>query len=81
MNEYVPGMCMYCVSRLLPYHTEIQCPIFQVPNGIVNQTGTKLGDTADVICDSCYEIHGTGQLTCLENGDWDYESPTCQRKD
>ena len=46
-------------------------------NGNVTFTGTVNGSTANYSCRFPYQIAGETLRTCLVNGDWSGEDPTC----
>ena len=55
------------------------CPTLGNPtNGVVDLSGTSLGDTATYTCDSGYELVGTPVLNCQHDGTWDNSPPLCQ---
>ena len=55
------------------------CPTLGNPtNGVVDLSGTSVGDTATYTCDSGYELVGTPVLNCLANGAWDNSPPVCR---
>ena len=40
-------------------------------------TGTNVGDQAIYSCDQHYELIGQYNRTCLDNGNWSAEDPSC----
>ena len=55
------------------------CPTLGNPtNGVVDLSGTSVGDTATYTCDSGYELVGTSVLNCLANGAWDNSPAVCR---
>ena len=60
----------------------IRCPdLNDPPNGRVNQTGNKPGDTADYECDDGFKLVGDKYRECLKTGDFDGEEPICKSND
>ena len=55
------------------------CPTLGNPtNGVVDLSGTSVGDTATYTCDNGYELVGTPVLNCQNDGTWDNSPPLCQ---
>ncbi|CAH0560178.1 unnamed protein product [Brassicogethes aeneus] len=49
------------------------------PNGDdrENNTGVEAGTQVEFICEKNTELYGENILTCLQNGNWDFETPNC----
>ena len=48
-------------------------------NGSLDQiSGTTYGQTAVYTCTTGYDLFGTDQVTCMENGQWSADPPVCQ---
>lgn len=74
----------------LSHHTEIRaqrCFCFasaiycgvppRIPNGMVSwSTGVTFGSTTTYICNHQYDLQGSANITCLENGAWQ-KPPVC----
>ena len=48
-----------------------------IPNVMLCYTGLTPGSTATYSCDEGYELSGSGQLVCQDDGTWDGPAPTC----
>lgn len=46
-------------------------------NGEAFETSVAIGGTATFRCDRGYELVGESQLTCLSDGRWSGNVPTC----
>ena len=47
------------------------------------QNGFVVGNNGHVVmfdCDPGYELYGDAQVMCLNNGNWSFKLPQCQRK-
>ena len=62
------------------YTTETCSQLSDPANGIVRWTGLTTGSLAVYICDSGYELSGEQIRTCMSNGMWSGQEPTCIRK-
>ena len=57
-----------------------ECPILQDPDdGSVeyNKQVRFNPNTANYTCDEGFDLEGMKNRTCLTNGSWSYEDPTC----
>ena len=57
-----------------------KCPILQDPDdGSVeyNEEVRLNPNTANYTCDEGFDLEGMKKRTCLTNGSWSYEAPTC----
>ena len=48
-------------------------------NGTVTWTGLTYGSVAVYNCDNGYQVSGDQTRTCMSNGTWSGEEPTCLR--
>ena len=56
----------------------IMCPPLTDPdNGMVTWTGLTPDSTATYTCDTGFELNGVETRTCLNNGTWSDDAPTC----
>ena len=70
MLDYV-----YCCTSLYAGCGELPHP----SNGNVMETGLTEGSNAVYTCDSDYQLVGERIRTCMSNGMWSGEEPTCLR--
>ena len=62
--------------------TSIDCYSLSPPaNGEVFFTTTFSGSTAEYSCNEGFNISGIHTRTCLVNGEWSDETPTCVGED
>ena len=62
-------------------HTAVDCGDLPNPdNGQVTLTSTTFGSTANYTCDPGFELVGIAMRTCMANGEWSGEAPTCSRE-
>ena len=67
-------------SISLPVVT-VTCPSLPNPgNGIVDVRGNQPGDTAVYSCNPGFTLDGEGARTCVEDGEWSGDEPTCISK-
>ncbi|KAI8515636.1 hypothetical protein Bbelb_064490 [Branchiostoma belcheri] len=61
----------------LPTCTAVQCPLLSPPlNGFMTGSNSY-GDVVNFTCEPGYNLVGTSSLTCLSDGTWDGNLPTC----
>jgi len=75
-------MCTYNHINSLFYYlilpTVAECDPLKPPDkGDVELSGLTIGSHATYSCESGYELVGTEFRTCLNNGLWSGEEPTC----
>ena len=51
-----------------------------ISNGGVVQTGTTVDSTATYSCLPGFTLEGLATRTCLANGEWSGQAPTCKRE-
>ena len=72
---------VYAVLSNVYSHTAVDCSSLDDPdNGQVTLSGTTLGSTATYTCNPGFVLDGTDVRTCMANGEWSGEVPTCNRK-
>uniref|UniRef100_A0A8C1SBI8 Sushi, von Willebrand factor type A, EGF and pentraxin domain-containing protein 1 n=1 Tax=Cyprinus carpio TaxID=7962 RepID=A0A8C1SBI8_CYPCA len=49
----------------------------EIPNGYVRYTRLQFSQSVTYSCHRGYSLQGPETLTCLENGQWQQEAPTC----
>ncbi|XP_076145380.1 sushi, von Willebrand factor type A, EGF and pentraxin domain-containing protein 1 isoform X2 [Alosa pseudoharengus] len=58
----------------------VECPAPKdIINGKVSYAQLQFSRSVTYSCQQGYRLQGTETLTCLENGEWDQEAPTCQQ--
>jgi fibulin 1/2 len=64
-----------------PLCSLVLCDLVKPPlHGRSSNKETNCGSTSRVFCDECYAITGlVDELTCLPNGSYDHEVPSCNR--
>ena len=60
--------------------TAVECPEPQIENGYLNEEPRYVGYTARYSCNDGYRLVGKVSRTCLPNGTWSDENPTCEGK-
>ena len=70
----------YCL--LLSCYISVTCQYFPIEHGNVTFNGIPSypGDSAAIVCDNDFELHGAEILTCSSNGTWSDLTPTCKEK-
>ena len=54
------------------------CPVLEAPeNGRIISTSRNVGARVTYSCLPGFELQGVKQRTCLSNGEWAYEQPSC----
>ncbi|XP_051576791.1 sushi, von Willebrand factor type A, EGF and pentraxin domain-containing protein 1 isoform X5 [Myxocyprinus asiaticus] len=49
----------------------------EIPNGSVKYSKLQFSQSVTYSCQKGYRLQGPETLTCLENGEWDQEAPSC----
>ncbi|XP_013394148.1 sushi, von Willebrand factor type A, EGF and pentraxin domain-containing protein 1 [Lingula anatina] len=63
----------------VPVCQAIECPDPGIPNhGSRDDDGHQFGRSAFFLCHEGYVLQGVPKITCLANGTWDSEAPSCQ---
>jgi len=59
-----------------------QCEQPSIEDGTFNpvQNGYGAGDMVEFECNMGFYLNGVDKITCLPNGDWSDDFPTCERK-
>ena len=75
-------VCVSSVSQMRQIiYTTASCSELSDPaNGIVIWTGLTTGSLAAYACDNGYQFTGERIRTCMSNGTWSGQDPTCIRK-
>ncbi|CAH1800624.1 unnamed protein product [Owenia fusiformis] len=71
----------YDPSGIPPTCSKVRCQgIPQAPEGgSVSTQDNTCGTLVVYSCDSCSNVVGSATRTCLENGEWSSEEPTCEK--
>ena len=57
----------------------INCPVLNYPmHGSISTNNNVCNTTVHFGCDDCYFLVGQSNLTCLPNGEWDGNPPSCE---
>ena len=65
-----------CIVNLL--EEEVRCGNLSVPpNGVLLYNDDRVGDSAEYRCDNSFQLLGDGTRSCLPDGMWSGEKPTC----
>ena len=68
------------MTLLLLYFVDCP-PLHNIPNGTVSANdGLSTGKTANYSCESEFDLLGNRTRTCLENGQWSGQAPSCHIK-
>ena len=68
-------MLSFCLSPLVSGCTKP--PV--ITNGRANATFATVSHSVGYSCDSCYEMEGPADVTCLPNNTWSQPLPQCKR--
>lgn len=73
-------LCIYwffqCSSDV--YCFLVSCPLLSISNGAVSSTSVYPGVVITVTCNDGYILNGPSAITCLLNGTWSKQIPTCK---
>lgn len=62
----------------LPVCHPVKCPApKEIPSGSVGYSKLQFSQSITYSCQRGYRLQGSETLTCLENGQWDQEAPSC----
>ena len=67
-------------SKAPPTCQLVTCPILDAPINGMMSGGYRYNDILTFGCHDTYELRGSDQLTCTENGTWDHPAPICQHE-
>ncbi|XP_039764040.1 locomotion-related protein Hikaru genki [Pararge aegeria] len=67
-TAYVKVVSIVCPSRNSSSHRMLQ----------FSHTGSRLGNTVHFSCSQGYRLHGASAVSCMEDGRWSSEAPTCE---
>ena len=66
-------------ASVSPLPVAVSCsPLSNSENGVVELTGTAVGDTATYSCNQGFILFGKGIRTCRADGAWNGKSPECR---
>ncbi|KAI8483443.1 hypothetical protein Bbelb_387750 [Branchiostoma belcheri] len=65
------------MERRLIEKTAVQCALLSPPLHCSVSCSNSYGDVVHFTCDQGYKLVGKSSLTCLSNGTWNGNSPTC----
>lgn len=62
-------------------HAAVDCDVLEAPkDGQVHVTGASFGAIAQYRCIPGFQLVGSANRTCLENGQWSGTEPLCERE-